>query len=129
MTPSRLVQIGGIAKIQSIIDDFIDRTAADLMIGFYFRHADLDRIKELEAQLAGQFLGGRTPYEGRPLPKAHGRHKIFDGHFSRRIEILKQTLDAHGIDTDIRDAWLAHNESLRHQIVGPEPCHGPGEAP
>ena len=126
MSPSSFDRIGGKSGIQAIIDDFIDRTVTDLMIGFYFRSADIVRIKRLEAQLATRFLGGDLAYEGQPLSKAHGPHKIFDGHFARRIEILRQTLDAHGVDADIRDAWVAHNESLRHQIVGPEPCHGPG---
>lgn len=129
MDASLFQRLGGDAGVQAIVDDFIDRTVSDLMIGFYFRSADIDRIKRLEAQLAAGFLGAPQPYGGRPLTTAHAPHRIFEGHFFRRIEILRETLDAHDVATDIRDAWIAHNLDLRDQVVGTEPCHGPGGSP
>jgi len=48
-------QLGGEAKLREIIDTFIDRVFADRMIGFFFRHADKGRIKEMEFQLTAGF--------------------------------------------------------------------------
>lgn len=45
-----------------IIDAFIDRVFCDRMIGFFFREADKDRIKELEFQLTAHFLGADIEY-------------------------------------------------------------------
>ena len=40
-------QLGGELKLRQIIDTFIDRVFADRMIGFFFRKADKERIKDM----------------------------------------------------------------------------------
>ncbi len=103
--------------MRRIIGDFMDRVFADRMIGFFFRNADKDRIKELEYQLAAAFLGAEVKYHGRPLAQAHARHPIMGGHFARRKQILKETLDAHDVPEFIKTAWLQHTENLRALIT------------
>ena len=56
-------------------------------------------------------------YRGGPLEVAHAQHRIMGGQFSRRKELLRQTLVAHGVAADIIDAWLEHTESLRAQVT------------
>jgi hemoglobin len=111
-------QLGGEKALRRIIDDFIERVFADRMIGFFFRNADRERIKELEYQLAAAFLGAQIEYQGRPLGQAHGRHPIMGGHFARRKQILKETLESHGVPEVIGAAWLEHTENLRPLITG-----------
>ena len=41
-------RLGGEEKVRAIVDTFIDRVFADRMIGFFFRDADRNRIKEME---------------------------------------------------------------------------------
>ncbi|HEX9445819.1 MAG TPA: group 1 truncated hemoglobin [Candidatus Binatia bacterium] len=110
-------QIGGEPKLREIIDAFIDRVFADRMIGFFFRNADKNRIKEMEYQLTAEFLGGPVEYRGRPLAAAHAKHPIMGGQFARRLKILQETLDRFQVAPAVRDAWLAHNESLRALIT------------
>jgi truncated hemoglobin YjbI len=88
------------------------------MIGFFFRSADKKRIKEMEYQLAAHFLGADIEYQGRPLDRAHARHPIMGGHFARRKQILKETLNSHGVADNIKEAWLKHTEYLRPLITG-----------
>ena len=111
-------QLGGELKLRKIIDTFIERLFADRMIGFFFRSADKKRIKEMEYQLAAHFLGADIEYQGRPLDRAHARHPIMGGHFARRKQILKETLDSHGVAHNIKEAWLKHTEYLRPLITG-----------
>ncbi len=54
-------------------------------------------IKEMEYQLAAGFLGANIKYTGRPLDKAHVKHPIMGGHFARRRQILKETLEAYRV--------------------------------
>ena len=110
-------QIGGAPKLREIIDAFIDRVFEDRMIGFFFQNADRKRIKELEFQLTAEFLGGPVAYRGRPLDVAHAKHAIMGGQFARRLKILEETLDRFQVAPAVRDAWLAHNESLRPLIT------------
>ena len=119
-TPKNLFEaLGGEDKLRAIIDDFINRVFADRMIGFFFRNADEARIKELEYQLTAKFLGADIEYRGRPLDKAHAKHPIMGGHFARRRQILKETLEFHHVAEAIQKVWLEHTDSLR-PLITPE---------
>lgn len=110
-------QLGGEAKLREIIDSFIDRVFADRMIGFFFANADRQRIKEMEYQHAAQFLGAGTEYHGRPLDRVHAKHPIMGGHFARRRQILKETLEDFQVAAPIAEAWLADTDKLRGLIT------------
>ena len=110
-------QLGGEAQLRRIISTFIDRVFEDTMIGFFFRHANRERIKEMEYQLAAGFLGAGVVYEGRPLDQVHARHPIMGGHFARRKQILRETLESYHVPEAIRDVWLTHTEELRPLIT------------
>ena len=116
-TANMFRQLGGEVKLREIIDQFVDRVFADRMIGFFFRSADRKRIKEMEYQLMAEFLGADVKYQGEPLRQAHARHPIMGGHFARRREILKGTLDSFRVPQAIKEAWLTHTDNLRPLIT------------
>jgi len=111
-------QLGGEAKLRQIIDSFIDRVFEDRMIGFFFRNADKNRIKEMEFQLTARFLGADIEYQGRPLDEVHAKHPIMGGQFARRLQILKETLEFYDVPKHIGEAWIEHTEGLRPLITG-----------
>lgn len=112
-------QLGGEPRVRAIIDTFIDRVFDDRMIGFFFRNANRQRIKEMEYQLMAHFLGAQVQYQGRPLDQVHAKHPIMGGHFDRRRQILKETLDLYRVSEPIKEAWLAHTDKLR-PLITPE---------
>jgi hemoglobin len=112
-------QLGGEPKLRAIVDTFIDRVFDDRMIGFFFRNADKRRIKNMEYQLAAHFLGAHVEYQGRPLDQVHAKHPIMGGHFDRRRQILKETLELYDVSEPIKAAWLAHTDKLR-PLITPE---------
>jgi hemoglobin len=116
-------QLGGESMLRSIISRFIDRVFADRMIGFFFRDADKNRIKEMEYQLAANLLGAEIEYQGRPLDQAHAKHPIMGGHFARRRQILKETLESCQVPEEIKNAWLEHTDALR-PLITPESGSG-----
>ena len=110
--------IGGEAKLRPIIDEFVDRCFDDMMIGFMFPRNKRSRVKRFEYEHAAEHLGADVSYGGRPIQQAHGAHRIMGGQFDRRLEILRQTLVAHEVPDDIRDAWLGYHQSLRALVTG-----------
>lgn len=119
-------QAGGAAGLQTAIDDFVDRVCRDPMIGFFFAKVDRAQLKRLEAQFAARALGAEVVYEGRPLRQAHATHRIADGQFARRREILRQTLRDHALSDEVVAALLHHTERLRSAIVwGGQGCDLP----
>jgi hemoglobin len=123
MASTAFEQLGGEAKLRAVVDTFVDRVFADRMIGFFFRNADKARIQEMEYQLAAGFLGAKIEYSGRPLDQVHRKFPIMGGHFARRRQILKETIEAHGISDDIKKLWLDHTDALR-PLITPEADSG-----
>lgn len=110
-------ELGGEPKLRAIVDDFIDRCFDDVMIGFLFARAERDRIKRFEYQHVAKALGALIEYEGRPLNEAHRPHRILGGQFDRRKQILKETLRDHAVPEVVVDAWVGHQDTLRHLVT------------
>ena len=109
--------LGGEPKLRAIVDDFIDRCFADVMIGFLFARAEREHIKRFEYQHAAKALGADVEYRGRPLDRAHRPHRILGGQFDRRKQILKETLRDHGAPPAVVTRWIGHQDQLRHLIT------------
>lgn len=110
-------ELGGEPKLRAIVDDFIDRCFDDVMIGFLFARAERDRIKRFEYQHAANELGAPIEYEGRPIDETHRPHRILGGQFDRRKQILKETLRDHAVPEAVVNAWMDHQDTLRHLVT------------
>jgi hemoglobin len=109
--------LGADIKLRAIIDRFVDRIFDDLMIGYLFRAADRQRVKDKEFEFAAHHLGAPISYTGRPLAEAHRAHSITGGQFMRRLQILKETLAEFEVPEPIREHWLKHTLALQAQIT------------
>lgn len=118
MATTLFEDLGGEPALRRITDRFVDRMFDDVMIGFFFRAAQRERIKQKEYEHAAEHLGAGIAYTGRPLQEAHRAHPIMGGQFARRLVILKETLEAAGVPEHVKQHWLAHTESLRPLITG-----------
>ena len=111
-------RIGGEPALRAIIAEFVDRVFDDMMIGFMFRNASRERLREMEFQHAAEHLGGPVTYQGRGLRDAHAPHRIMGGQFERRKKILSDVLARHAVPDETRTRWLEHVESLRGLVTG-----------
>jgi hemoglobin len=123
-------ELGGEPVLRKIIDRFVDRLFADVMIGFHFQASSVsrERIKEKEYEFAARHLGAPLEYTGRPIDAAHRRHAIMSGHFMRRLQILKDTLDEFAVPESVRRHWVEHTLEQMPLVVNPElHCEPPGK--
>jgi len=111
-------RIGGEPALRALVEDFVDRCFDDVMIGFFFARADRERVKRFEYEHAAAHLGAGIEYGGRPIRVAHGAHRIMGGQFARRLQILREVLQAHGVPEDVRQRWIAAQEALRGEVTG-----------
>jgi hemoglobin len=109
-------RIGG-ERLREVIADFYTRLFHDPMIGFLFAGKDRKRLIDKEWEFTAGLLGADVAYTGRPIRAAHARSPILGGHFERRLQILRETLEAHEVDAAVRERWLAHTEALRDQVT------------
>ena len=109
-------RVGG-DTLRAVITDFYDRVFDDTMIGYLFVGKDKQRLIDKEWELAARFLGADVRYTGKPIREVHTSVRILSGHFDRRLQILKDTLEDHGVDREVRDSWIEHTLALREQVV------------
>jgi hemoglobin len=123
-------ELGGEPVLRSIVNRFVDRMFDDPMIGFFFRKANRQRIKDKEYELAAEHLGGSVKYTGRPLSQAHAPHAIMGGQFARRLELLRSTLIEAGAPEAVIRHWIEYTESSRSLVTrdAAGECNAPGPA-
>lgn len=110
-------QIGGLEKLQLIVDEFVDTMFNDIMIGFFFSKIDKNRVKQKEFEFLAEFLGADIVYTGEPIKEVHQKHNIMGGQFSRRKQILKETLERNLINNEIIEKIMEHTENFRMSIA------------
>jgi hemoglobin len=117
--------------LRAIVNRFVDRMFGDAMIGFFFRKADRQRIKDKEYELAASHLGGGVEYTGRPIREAHAVHPIMGGQFARRLELLRLTLVEAGAPERVIEHWIRHTEGMRALVTrdASGECNAPVAAP
>lgn len=109
---------GGEAGIKAVLRTFYDAVFDDVMIGFFFARADKERLIQKEYELTAAALGAPgVSYTGKKMGAAHAGRGIFGGQFERRQQLLREALERHGVPLEVREAWMAHAESLRDQIT------------
>ncbi len=109
---------GGEPRLRAVIETFYDRVLSDVMIGFLFWGTDRQRLIDKETELACRALGSTDiEYTGRPIREAHARHPILGGHFDRRLQLLREAMQAHGLPEDVQAAWVEHTRALRPLVT------------
>jgi truncated hemoglobin YjbI len=115
----------GPARLEEILLRFYERQADDVLIGFFF--ADSSRegaLRDLRtiARKQGQFMlrsAGLVALEfTRPPNKAHSElPPILEGHFQRRLFLLRETLRAEGLKESDINLWVSFEESFKTAVL------------
>lgn len=120
-------RVGGEPVVRAVVARFVDRMAADPIIGFFFAGKDLDRVKLHEYEHAAAALGAEVAYAGRPIVPLHRALRINGGQFRRRLALLRQELDRGGVPVDVAELWIAEQRRLQAVMTDGTDCT-PGSA-
>lgn len=120
METSLFDELGGEPALRAVVNRFVDRMFDDTMIGYLFRAANREHVKQKEFEHAAAHLGASVSYTGRPLADAHRRHAIRSGQFMRRVQILKDVFAELNVPERVREHWISHTLALRPQITSAE---------
>ncbi len=116
--PSDYEVIGGAPAVRWAVDVFYRLVLDDEQLAPYFAGVDLARLKQHQALLLAQVLGGPAQYTGRDLATAHAELRISDPHFDRVARHLSDALEQAGAGADVIGRVLTAVGGLRPQIVG-----------
>jgi len=105
-------------RLVSILEEFYTRMSADVMIGFFFAGKDLKHIANQQARFILNAAGLIPKFEGKGPATAHLElPPILPGFFDRRILILRETLVAHHLPSEIVESWISFESAFREMIV------------
>lgn len=111
-------RMGGKDKLFAILKDFYDLMAKDVLIGFFFDGKNTAAIAKQQGQFLLQAMGVSSTYQGKIPTNAHLElAPILTGHFDRRLVLLRETLEKHGLcEEDIR-TWINFENLFRDVVV------------
>ena len=115
--------IGGRPAVESILEIFYQKMSEDILIGYFFSGKDLIRIAHQQATFLLMASGLETEFKGKGPASAHTEMPpIYEGHFDRRLVLLRETLTKQGLSLEQVNTWVQLEESFRLMIVSKE--HG-----
>jgi hemoglobin len=110
--------IGGESALETIVQDFYERMSRDNWIGFFFDGKDIAKIAHQQKNFLMQAMGVNKNYKGKTPSRAHDKMPpILVGHFDRRMVLLKQTLQDHGLQAKDIQTWLNFENTFREAIL------------
>ena len=112
--------LGGRKPLLEILKDFYKRMSQDILIGFFFDNKDTDKIAAQQQKFLLKAMGVAKTYAGKTPARAHDKlPPILAGHFDRRIQILRETLEDHELAAEDIRTWLGFERAFRAAIVDP----------
>lgn len=117
MAESIYNKIGGKPAVDAAVDIFYNRILNDPKLCRFFKHANMDSLRRMQAQFLSAALGG-PKYKGRNLRAAHANLKgIKDEHFDAVVGHLAATLAQLEVDEKIVQEIADMVEPLRADVL------------
>lgn len=116
--PSLYTRLGGVDAIRAVVDDFVDRVAADLRINAFFRGVDIPNLKRLLTEQICQATGGPCTYTGRTMRVVHTGLGLTDDHFNALVQDLVAALDRYNVPAREKGELLGALGGMKPDIVG-----------
>jgi len=113
-------RLGGQRAIVAVVDDFIDRVAADSRINLRFSNTDIPRLKSLLVDFVCLATGGPCKYVGRDMETSHAGMELVDEEFTALVEDLAATLDKFKVPAKEKGELLGALGPLQPRIVTPK---------
>jgi hemoglobin len=110
-------RLGGLGAIESVIEAFVARCAADERINRRFERSDIPRLKKMLVDQVCEATGGPCTYTGRTMRETHDGMGVTAGEFDALVEDLVATLEEAGVPEAERQELLGLLAPMREDIV------------
>ena len=117
-TDSSLFQhLGQKPGVERLMNDFVERLAADPRTAPFFAKANLQHLKEQLTDQICHVSGGPCQYEGADMKTAHAEMDIRKGDFNALVDVLEKTMDAQGIAFSDQRDLLARLAPMHRDVI------------
>lgn len=112
-------RIGGEAKLQATVDEFVNIIELDDRINFTFAETDLKKFNRLLFEQLCQITQGPCKYTGRDMHEAHLKLNINNAQFNALAEDLYQAFDRVHVPYRLQNQVIALLAPMQKDIVKP----------
>lgn len=107
-------RLGGPERLRAILEVFYQRLLGDSLVGFFFAGRDLTKITAGQHAFLMRAFQETERFDGVHPSRAHvSLPPILRGHFDRRLVVLREVLEAEGVDPADIEAWLKVERGMR----------------
>jgi hemoglobin len=110
-------RMGGAPVVAQVVDDLIDRSAADPRTARSFKEAKIDRLKEKLREQICVLAAGPCAYTGDPMREVHKGLKIDEAEFYVMVQFLRDSLDRAGVRDAEKNELLRLLAPMKREIV------------
>ena len=114
---SLYARLGGTAKVTAVVNETIDKVAADPRMNQSFDKVDLKRVKALLVEQICALSGGGCTYTGDSMKDVHAGHKITNAEFFGLVEVLRDSMRHHDIPLSARNELLEILAPMKRDVV------------
>lgn len=110
-------RLGGANRIAAVLDEVVDRHAANPKLAPRFRGKDLVRLKQLATQFFCAGAGGPQRYEGRDMVTTHAGMNISEEELVAVMDDVVAAMNGHGVGAAEVNEVVAILYSLKGDVV------------
>jgi hemoglobin len=114
---SLYARMGGTANVTAVVSDLIDEAASDPKLKRSFDKVDLKHLKRLLVEQICELAGGGCRYSGDSMRDVHAGLGITQAEFYGLVQVLKDTMQRHGIAIRERNELLAILAPMKRDVV------------
>ena len=113
-------RLGGQAAVIAVVEEFINRVAADDRIKLRFLNTDIPRLKSLLVEFVCMATGGPCKYSGLDMETSHAGMELVDEEFDALVDDLSGALDKFKVPAKEKGELLGALGPLKPRIVTPK---------
>lgn len=110
-------ELGGQAKVQEIVSNFVREIEYDPQILPYFEGSDIDRFIEKLSEQICAVSNGPCVYSGDNMEKVHSGMNITESHFNHTVDLLINAMNKAKIPHTTQNKLLARLAPMRSDML------------
>lgn len=115
--PTLYARMGGARVVAAVVDDLIDRSAADPRTARSFKDVKIDRLKEKLREQICSITGGPCAYTGDAMQPVHKGLAIRESEFYTMVQFLRESLEKEGVGEAEKNELLRLLAPMKGDIV------------
>lgn len=110
-------QLGGQAKIEEIVDNFITEIEFDPTMFEFFKDSDINRFREKLTEHLCLLTGGPCQYTGDTMEQVHAGMNISESVFNHGVDLFINAMTKANVEHAIQNKVLATMIHTREEMI------------